>query len=135
MTDTHTLIILSLGFIILVIAILVIAPLRHLWKRPHTKAELEIADAILNYLSKKPQSRDTFEGIVDWWVMDREINRAVEKLAKGLDLLTSERLILVEENVGKKYYKINQEALAQIGKILGKNNRIAERFASKPKIT
>ncbi len=135
MTDTHTLIILSLGFIILVIAILVIAPLRHLWKRPHTKAELEIADAILNYLSKKPQSRDTFEGIVDWWVMDREINRAVEKLAKGLDLLTSERLILVEENMGKKYYKINQEALAQIGKVFGRNNRIAERFASKPKIT
>lgn len=135
MTDTHTLIILSLGFIILVIVILVIAPLRHLWKRPHTTSELEIADAILNYLSKKPQSRDTFEGIVDWWVMDREINRAVEKLAKGLDLLTSERLILVEENMGKKYYKINQEALAQIGKIFGKNNRIAERFASKPKIT
>jgi hypothetical protein len=131
MTDTHTLIILSLGFIILVIVILV----RHLGKRPYTTTELEIADAILNYLSKKPQSRDTFEGIVDWWVMDREINRAVEKLAKGLDLLTSERLILVEENMGKKYYKINQEALAQIRKILGGNNRIAKRFASKPKIT
>lgn len=50
---------------------------------------------LLAYWDSHPQAKDSLEGIVEWWMLERDIQRRMEEVRKTLAELT--RLGLVEE--------------------------------------
>lgn len=80
---------------------------------------LQIAVDILCYLSKNPEAKDTLEGIVDWWLLQQEIERKVANVKKVLDELVREELVLeIQSRDNNKYYRINPEKYNQITRVI-----------------
>ena len=70
--------------------------------------EESIAQRILSYLMNRPESKDTLEGIAEWWLEREYIEESVDMVRHGLFLLSSQGLVVEEKGVGKvSYYKLN----------------------------
>lgn len=79
-----------------------------------------IARDILSYLAEHPQAQDSLEGIMQWWLLEREIRRWTVSVRIGLAELVSEGLILERKVTGGKLlYRINRRKLKQIRAFLG----------------
>ena len=84
---------------------------------------LQIAVDILSYLAKNPEAEDTLEGIVDWWLLQQEIERKVASVKKVLDELVREELILeIQSSDNNRHYRINAEKYNQIMKFIEAND-------------
>ncbi|MGH7901711.1 MAG: hypothetical protein ACRENZ_08230 [Thermodesulfobacteriota bacterium] len=84
---------------------------------------LQIAVDILCYLSKNPEAKDTLEGIVDWWLLQQEIERKVANVKKVLDELVREGLILeIKSGDNNRHYRISAEKYDQIMKFIEAND-------------
>lgn len=84
---------------------------------------LQIAVDILCYLSKNPEAKDTLEGIVDWWLLQQEIERKVANVKKVLDELVREELILeIKSGDNNRHYRISAEKYDQIMKFIEAND-------------
>lgn len=59
----------------------------------------EIATEILEYLRRNPEARDTLEGVVQWWLPEREIKRRTVEIKDALDELVRQGLL--SEHKGK----------------------------------
>jgi hypothetical protein len=80
----------------------------------------EIATEILAYLVNHPDAQDTLEGILQWWLPERQIKYQVEVVKEALSELTKKGLLLETKLAGSRvYYRINETRLDQIRKILG----------------
>ncbi len=53
----------------------------------------EIAERILEYLKKNPDTGDTLEGISKWWLEMERVDHSVEKVANVLEVLLARGLI------------------------------------------
>ena len=53
----------------------------------------DVADAILAYLARFPDSADTAEGIHQWWLVPRPPGHTLELTVQALDLLTAEQVL------------------------------------------
>lgn len=83
-------------------------------------SENGLEKAILNYLAKHPESKDTFEGIAEWWILKEHINRSVEDINQALNMLISKGYIEVREYPNQdRLYKINQNKFQEINKESG----------------
>ena len=51
--------------------------------------EPEIGDEILAYLVDHPKARDTLEGIVEWWLLEREIKFETARVKEALSNLVA----------------------------------------------
>ncbi len=62
----------------------------------------EIAQEILAYLSEHPAAKDTLDGIVRWWLLERKIHYQVQLIREVLDDL------VVKGVVSKKRMENNE---------------------------
>ena len=70
----------------------------------------ELKKMIISYLSKRPDSGDTIEGILKWWILKELIDIRVEEVAEVVAVLVREG-VLVEREIGgrRKFYRSPQE--------------------------
>ena len=74
---------------------------------------------ILTYLADHPDSSDTLEGIVQWWLLERKINHKIENVKEALAELAAKGLVL--ENRGRDgriHYRINGRKHGEIQALL-----------------
>ena len=70
--------------------------------------EESIAQRILSYLMNRPESKDTLEGIAQWWLEREYIEESVDMVSRELSLLCSQGFVVEEKGVGTSpYYKLN----------------------------
>lgn len=70
---------------------------------------------ILAYLVEHPEAQDTLEGIVQWWLLDREIKRWTAEVRAALAELVAAGLVIERQGPdGLTHYRINRRKLAQI---------------------
>ena len=88
------------------------------YKRDETD---ETSHKILSYLLDNPEAQDTFEGIVDWWLLQQDIKRNVALIRKTVDGLTHKGYLLERQRNGTtKYYQVNPERLPEISALIEK---------------
>ena len=74
---------------------------------------------ILTYLAEHPDSRDTLEGIVQWWLLERRIEQQIAVVKEALAKLVAKGLVL--ENKGRDgriHYRINGRKHGEIQALL-----------------
>ncbi len=89
-----------------------------------------IGEEILGYLAKHPDSRDTLEGIAQWWLLEREIQYHTDKIRKTLADLVAKGFVLEYKCADSKiHYGINRSKYDEIKSLLtqGKERDPAER--------
>ena len=82
----------------------------------------EVAREILAYLTDHPDARDSLEGIVHWWLLEREIKYQLALVKEAVQELIDRGLLLEERIPGSKPgYRINAEKQDDIRKFLRGN--------------
>jgi hypothetical protein len=73
------------------------------------------APEILDYLARHPDSQDTIDGILQWWVLDAHIRKWVPKIAKTVAELV-ERGFLEEKpsSDSRIFYRVSARYLSAI---------------------
>ena len=78
-------------------------------KRDPIKEQRDVCQYILAYLSDNPDAGDTFEGIVEWWLLTQSIKFEMRTVSEAVASLVAEGLI--EEQKGfdsRSVYRITQ---------------------------
>lgn len=74
---------------------------------------------LLHYLVEHPDSKDTPEGILKWWLPEGHAEWRKEDVQKALDFLTSKGWLTKRETApSNKIYGINKDQLEEIKKFL-----------------
>lgn len=77
----------------------------------------QISHEILAYLVEHPEARDTLEGILEWWLLERKIKRQKDQVKKALTELVSKGLVLEHKGGNSQaHYSINQSKYEEIQK-------------------
>ena len=85
----------------------------------HKVEPAEIAQEILAYLAEHPGAQDTLEGIVQWWLLEQEIQRRTAQVRAALAELVARELVLERQGKdGRTHYRINRRRSAQIRELL-----------------
>ena len=59
----------------------------------------QIGNKILAYLVENPKAQDTLEGIVEWWLLEREIKFETARVREALADLVARGLILETKGI------------------------------------
>ena len=79
------------------------------------KDESRIGNEILAYLLEHPNARDTLEGIVDWWLLERQIKFQTARVKEALSDLVARGFILKKKGSNSQiHYRINQSKYEEI---------------------
>ena len=79
----------------------------------------ETAHKILAYLMDNPNAQDTLEGILDWWLLQQDLQRNIALVRKALDELLDKKFLLERKGTNKqKYYQVNHEKLTEIATLI-----------------
>ena len=79
----------------------------------------QIGFQILAYLAEHPEAQDTLEGIVEWWLLERQIKFQSDRVQAALSELVSQGLILEKKGPDlQKCYGINQAIYKNIQVLL-----------------
>lgn len=82
---------------------------------PAHRGSVALAHEILAYMVEHPKAQDTFEGIVQWWLLERQIRNWTVKIRAALAVLVEEGLVLERAGRdGRARYSINRGKLPQI---------------------
>lgn len=74
-----------------------------------------IGREILAYLIEHPDAQDTLDGIVQWWLPDRELRYRIALVREAIrELAESGRIIPCTRENSQTYYRINEEKRAEI---------------------
>ena len=77
--------------------------------------ESKIGNEILAYLIENPKAQDTFEGIVEWWLLEREIKFETARVKEAISDLVARGLILEKKGSDSQiHYRINQSKYKEI---------------------
>ena len=88
------------------------------------KEQRDICYYILAYLSDNPDAGDTFDGIVEWWLLDQRIKFETRNVSEAVARLVSEGLIVEqEESDSRVIYKVNRTMEQAIRKKLSQVKR------------
>lgn len=81
--------------------------------------ERQIARDILGYLSAHTAAQDTFDGIVEWWLLEQKIKRETRHVQKVLDELVARKLISSRTaRDSRTHYRINRRKAKEIRTVL-----------------
>ena len=84
-----------------------------------TPQKSSIVYDILAYLVDHPDAQDTIEGIVEWWLLEQRIKRAMSQVKAALAQLVSEGLVIARtDRTGRMYYRVNRRKLRHIRQLL-----------------
>lgn len=86
----------------------------------------EIASSVLSYLAENSAAQDTFDGIVEWWLLEQRIKHDISEVKEVLTDLTAKELILAYETGDTRiHYRINQRKEKEIRALLESREREA----------
>jgi hypothetical protein len=78
-----------------------------------------LAHQILAYLAEHPLAQDTLEGIMEWWLLDREIVHQTSAVTIALEELVAKGLILeTRAKDSRAHYRLNPDKLGEVLEIL-----------------
>lgn len=83
----------------------------------------KVALTILRYLEQNPDSADTVEGIVGWWMVKQSVfdNEKLVKLA--LDRLVNEDLVIAIDAADmRRHYHLNPDRIEQARRIIAESD-------------
>ncbi len=79
----------------------------------------EIAREILAYLMDHPDAQDTVEGVVQWWLLERQMRYQVPLVKDALAELVKNGLVLEHKSKDSRvYYQANRGRLNEIPAML-----------------
>jgi predicted transcriptional regulator len=82
-----------------------------------------IAYEILAYLVERPAAQDAFEGIVEWWFLEQEIQRRTAEVKDALSSLIDKGLVIERKGRdGRLRYHINKRKTQEIHSLLSKGS-------------
>lgn len=84
-----------------------------------TTDKSQIARLVLSYLSENVGAQDTFEGIVEWWLLEQRVRQRAAEVREALADLSDRKLIV--ERTGRDArtrYRINRRKLKAIRALL-----------------
>ena len=74
-----------------------------------------IARDILAYLIEHPESQDTLEGIMQWWLLEQEIKRWIDQVQAAIAELVASGFVLERRGKdGRIHYRINRSRKQKI---------------------
>jgi len=77
--------------------------------------ELEIARAILRYLERNPDAKDTLEGIAQWWILRDWTERRVAEVERAVSLLVSKDFVVpCPREAQSPFYQLNRQKEEEI---------------------
>lgn len=89
--------------------------------------DLDIALKVLRYLSKRPEAKDTIEGIAKWWLIEEQIEETLGSVDRALSYLISRQfLVPVTFRNQETYYQLNKERLEDIRALTLQNTKAGE---------
>ena len=78
-------------------------------------SKFKIENEILAYLVEHPNARDTLEGIVNWWLLERYIKFQTAMVKEALSALIARGLILETKGSNSQtHYRVNQSKYEEI---------------------
>lgn len=84
-----------------------------------TTDKSQIARQVLSYLSEHEGAQDTFEGIVEWWLLEQRIRQRAAEVREALDDLTARRLVVAREGRdARTRYGVNPRRLKAVRRML-----------------
>jgi hypothetical protein len=84
----------------------------------------EVARQILAYLIENPEAQDTVEGIVDWWLLDQEIQRQTAIANEALSELVAKRFVFARRGKDLRiHYRINRSKVGEIRDLIKRRPR------------
>jgi len=79
----------------------------------------QIGNEILAYLGDHPKAQDTLEGIVEWWLLEREIRFETTRVKEALSDLVARGLIFEKKGSNSQiHYRVNQNRFEEIRKLV-----------------
>lgn len=82
----------------------------------HTKSF--VAREVLTYLVEHPEAQDTLEGVMEWWLLEREIKRQTALVREALSELVEQGLVIEQSGGGRTRYQVNSARLREIGELI-----------------
>jgi hypothetical protein len=67
-----------------------------------------IAREILAYLQEHPEAQDNIEGIMQWWLLERDISFQAKLLREALAGLVKDGSVIEVVNQSGSHYKLNK---------------------------
>ena len=80
--------------------------------------ESSIASEILAYLQEHPDAQDSIEGIMQWWLLERNIAFQAKLLREALAGLVKEGSVIEVVSQSGSHYKLNKEKHCQFVNLL-----------------
>ena len=78
-------------------------------KSDQIREQRAVSHYILDYLSDNPDAGDTFEGIVEWWLLTQSIKFEMRTVSKALAGLIAEGLIVEQKALdSRSIYRVKQ---------------------------
>jgi hypothetical protein len=85
------------------------------------KEKHEVCYYILAYLSDNPDAGDTFDGIVEWWLLDQRIKFETRNVSDAVTQLVSDGLVVEHTEADSRIiYKVNTGRKKMIRAMLSK---------------
>ena len=83
----------------------------------------QIGSKILAYLVENPKAQDTLEGIVEWWLLEREIKFRTARVKEALSDLVARGLILEKRGSNsQRHYLINKHKYEKIQELFNQKD-------------
>jgi hypothetical protein len=80
-------------------------------RRDPTREEREASYYILAYLFDNPDAGDTFDGIVEWWLLHQRIKFETRTVSEAVAKLVAEGLIVEQKGPDARViYRVNRKA-------------------------
>jgi len=94
-----------------------------------------VSRAILGYLIKRPDAKDTIEGIRNWWLLGDFVNRDKVSVQEALDFLVSRGWVTERRRESSgKIYGLNRNRLKEIEDFLRQRGLESEPMARRARL-
>jgi hypothetical protein len=83
----------------------------------------QLASQLLMYMADNPDAEDTFEGIVEWWLLQQRIEYEMNRVKDALSFLVSNHLLIeMSGRDSRVFYRLNKSKLDDIREIIKRSS-------------